>query len=268
MNKIEILLKGLCIGGTMMVPGISGGSMAMIMGIYDRLIFSVSSFQKNVKKNLLFLILFSAGGSLGMLLLSKPLSVVIERYPHLMLFFFMGIVAGSLPMMYKKAEVKRIQLSTVLYLVLGIAVVLLLKLLPSDLLQGQSQNGVVGFLMLMAAGVIAAIALVLPGISVSYMLLMLGLYEITIKAVSRFDFLLLIPLGLGLVLGVLGTTRLLETLMDKYPQPTYLMILGFMLGSVGELFPGVPTGLGWVFCIASFVAGSGIISMVLKLGKE
>lgn len=268
MNKIEILLKGLFIGGTMMVPGISGGSMAMILGVYDRLISSVSSFFKNIKENLLFLILFGAGGGLGMLLLAKPLSVVIENYPHLMLYFFMGIVAGSLPMMYKKAEVKRIQIRTVLYLILGIALVLLLKLIPSDLLQGQSGHGAVGFIMLMIAGVVAAIALVLPGISVSYMLLVLGLYEVTIEAVSKFNFSLLIPLGLGLVLGVLGTTKLLETLMNKYPQPTYLMILGFMLGSVGELFPGVPTGMGWVFSIASFVAGSGIISIVLQLGKE
>lgn len=265
---IGILLKGFCVGGTMMVPGISGGSMAMILGVYDRLITSVSSFFKNVKNNVLLLGLFAAGGGLGMLLLAHPLLHVIEQYHRPMLFLFMGIVAGSLPMIYKKAEVQKPTIGTGLYLVGGIAVVLLLKLLPSDLMKAQDGSGIVGFLMLLLAGVIAAVALVLPGISVTYMLLVLGLYEVTIEAVTKLYLPLLIPLALGLIVGVMGTTKILETLMKRHPQPTYLMIFGFMLGSVGELFPGIPQGIEWVFCAATFVAGAGIISIVLQLGKE
>lgn len=264
MKQIGVVLKGLFVGATMMVPGISGGSMAMILGIYDRLITSVSSFRKNVRGNLIILILFALGGGCGMLLFARPLSMMIERCPKIMLYFFIGIVGGSLPMIYKKARVERVQARTVLYLAAGIGIVVLLQLLPGGLFQGQQENGIVGYLLLVLAGIIAAIALVLPGISVSYMLLMLGLYEVTIDAVNQYDFPLLIPLFLGLVLGVVVTTKILERLMNEHPGPTYLLILGFMLASVWELFPGIPVGWEWFFCVGSFVAGGGIIRIILR----
>lgn len=93
---------GFCIGATMLVPGVSGGSMAMILGIYQDLISSVSSFFK--KKNALFLLLFLLGSITGMVLCAKPLLNLIEWQPKIVLFFFMGAVAGSVPMIYRKAQ--------------------------------------------------------------------------------------------------------------------------------------------------------------------
>lgn len=264
-GNLEALLKGLCVGGTMMVPGISGGSMAMILGVYDKLITSVSSFLKDKKKSLIFLVLFSLGGGVGMLLLARPLLLLIENYERPMMYFFIGIVAGSIPMIYRKAEVKKISLSTILYPLLGIGTVFLLGRLPSDIFQSGNGNSLQLFLMLVLAGFISAIALVLPGISVSYMLLLLGLYDKIVDAVSRLYLPFLIPLGLGLVLGVVGTTKLLERLMTKHPKATYLMILGFILGSVAELLPGLPQGGQWIPCIACLVAGGGIIQIILQV---
>ena len=89
-TPILTALKGIIIGGTMLVPGVSGGSMAMILGIYDRLITSVSSFTRRKKENLAFLIIFSLSGILGILLFASPLLRLIERYPMPMLYFFLG----------------------------------------------------------------------------------------------------------------------------------------------------------------------------------
>lgn len=94
-TPILTALKGIIIGGTMLVPGVSGGSMAMILGIYDRLITSVSSFTRRKKENLAFLIIFSLSGILGILLFASPLLRLIERYPMPMLYFFLGAVAAG-----------------------------------------------------------------------------------------------------------------------------------------------------------------------------
>ena len=96
-NMVHTLWKGMFVGSTMLVPGVSGGSMAMILGIYDKLVTAVSSFGKQKGKNLLFLGTFSLGGILGMVLFANPLLYLIEAYPMMMLYFFLGAVAGGIP---------------------------------------------------------------------------------------------------------------------------------------------------------------------------
>lgn len=260
-------LKGLCVGGTMLVPGVSGGSMAMILGIYDKLIESVSSFLKDVKNSLIFLITFSLGGGVGMILLAKPLLYLIESYPMLLLYFFIGVVAGGIPMIYQKAEVDKITWKVFLYPALGLAAVLLFEFLPADFLQMGNGEGILGFLLLAAAGIVAAVALVLPGISVSYLLLLMGIYDKTMLAIGDFNLSYLIPLGFGIILGIILTTKLLENAMKNHTQATYLIILGFVAGSMAEVFPGIPQGIELFFCLAAFVAGYGIIQLLYSIDR-
>lgn len=259
----NVFFKGLCVGGTMLVPGVSGGSMAMILGIYDRLVSAVSSFWKDKKSNLLFLLLFSVGGGVGMVLFANPLLSLIERFPLPMLYFFIGAVAGGIPMMYRKSEVKKFSLRPVLYLLAGIAIVLLFTLIPADTFGGN--GGGLNLWMAVLAGFVAAVALVLPGISVSYMLLLMGIYDPIMSAIGSFQIMALLPLGIGLILGILLTTKVLETAMKRYPQPTYLIIMGFIVGSLFEIFPGFPDSAAqWLICAATLLAGCGII---LKLSS-
>ena len=260
-NPIKIIIKGFCIGATMLVPGVSGGSMAMILGIYQDLISSVSSFFK--KKNALFLLLFLLGSITGMVLCAKPLLNLIEWQPKIVLFFFMGAVAGSVPMIYRKAQVRRASVGTFLYLILGIVIVLAFSLIPAQLFAAPPA-GVWGIVIQILGGVIASVALVLPGISVSYMLLLMGLYEPVMAAIGGMQFVSLIPLAAGLVGGILLTTRLLERAMLRYPQPTYLIILGFVLGSVIQVFPGVPYGVDILWCALTAAAGFGAIYFLSK----
>ena len=260
-------LKGLCVGGTMLVPGVSGGSMAMILGIYDKLIESVSSFLKDVKNSLIFLITFSLGGGVGMILLAKPLLYLIESYPMLLLYFFIGVVAGGIPMIYQKAEFDKITWKVFLYPALVLAAVLLFEFLPSDFLQLGNGEGILGFLLLAAAGIVAAVALVLPGISVSYLLLLMGIYDKTMLAIGDFNLSYLIPLGFGIILGIILTTKLLENAMKNHTQATYLIILGFVAGSMAEVFPGIPQGIELFFCLAAFVAGYGIIQLLYSIDR-
>lgn len=258
------IVKGAVIGGTMLVPGVSGGSMAMILGIYDRLISAVSSFLKDIKGNIIFLLLFVSGAGVGMLALSHPISFLMENYTKPFMYFFLGAVAGSVPLVYRHARVEdktwKSRFKQLMYLVLGMAVVLIFAFLPEDTFTANNVSMGGNIVVQLLAGVIAAVALVLPGISVSYMLVLMGIYDSTVDAISKLDILYLMPMALGLFLGIVLITKLLENAMKKHPEPTYLIILGFMIGSIAQVFPGLPQGIiEWLLCVNLAVGGFGAI---------
>ena len=258
-SMIRTAFKGVCVGGTMLVPGVSGGSMAMLLGCYDRLISSVSSFTKNKKANFVYLSVFGMGGILGMMLFAGPVSALLEAYPMPMMYFFIGAVAGGIPMIYQKSGVKQMDWRLILYPLVGAAAVILLGALPAGILGGgQSGGGVVLFL----AGLLAAVALVLPGISVSYMFLLLGMYGRIMEAIARVQILYLLPLGGGLLLGTVLTAKILETAMSRHPMPVYLVILGFILGSLGQVFPGFQDQPQILWCALGAAAGFAAIRLL------
>ena len=262
-QNIIVAAKGAVVGGTMLIPGVSGGTMCIILGIYDRLIHAVSTFFQNKRVNFWLLFWFCLGGGLGILLLSQPLFRVMELFPRPAGFFFMGAVAGSVPMTFQKAKVSNFSWHVPVYVIAGMIIVWALAKLPT---MEQLENGSIQqYLMLIVAGVVAAVALILPGISVSYLLLVLGLYAPTIQAIGRFDFLFLLPLGVGLILGIVATTKLLEHLMQSYPRPTYLTILGFVVASIPTIFPGLPQGFEWLVCGITLLAGFGVVYKVSQL---
>ena len=242
-------LKGLIVGSTMLVPGVSGASMAMILGVYGRLVSSVSSFFRDKKGNLLFLLLFALGGGTGMLLFARPLLALIERYPMPTLYFFLGAVLGGVPMTVREAGIRRFSWRIPVFAALGLAIVLALNLLPANLFGSEA-----GFLPLLLAGILAAVALVLP-ITYSLNVPHTWLYDETMLAITELRVPFLLALGVGLILGIVLTTKLLERAMLRHPEPTYLIILGFLFGSVLQVFPGVPTGWELLLCPITLLAG-------------
>ena len=254
-NSLLNVIKGICVGGSMLIPGVSGGSMAMILGIYNELISSVSSFFKDKKSSTKLLGTFAVGGLIGILLFAKPLLYLTDKYTFPMMYFFVGAVMGSIPMIYKQAEIKKVSTRSVLYIILGMIIILLISFIPQELFQVDLSTGIMDYLLLVIAGIVAAIALVLPGISVSYMFLVLGMYEETIKAIDEFYIPYLIPLGIGLLLGIILTTRILEKAMNLYREATYLIILGFVIGSVIEVFPGIPSGIEIIISLVTLFIG-------------
>ena len=266
-NNWWTALKGSVIGGTMLVPGVSGGSMAMILGIYNRLINAISSFRKNKKENFLFLFIFVLGAVAGILIFAKPLDMLISRFPKPMLFLFMGAVLGGVPMIYKESGADRASWKEVVCVLIGVVLVIACSVIPKDFFNPDTDNGVVRVLVLLLAGFIGAIALVLPGISVSYMFLIMGLYEEILRAISRLDLLFILPLIVGLLVGIILTTKTLEWIMKKYPRIVYPMILGFVLGSLKETFPGIPVGWEWPVCIVTLSVGIIGVYMLSKIKK-
>lgn len=252
------LLKGLVIGSSMSLPGISGGTTAILLGIYDDLVSAVGSFFKNVKEHFLLLAAVALGGVLGVWLISKPLLTLLDLYQLPMLYLFLGMVGGGLPVLFKKAQVRRMSSGVILYPLLGAAVVVLLWLLPKGALN-VTVSGWAAYLVLGLVGLFAAVALVLPGISFTYLLLLIGMYEQVMQAIADLNIAYLTPIAVGLVVGTILTTKVLERCMLRHPQGTYLIIIGFVISSMFlQLFEegvSLPQGGMIAVCIATFALG-------------
>lgn len=265
---------GAWIGGTMTVPGVSGGSMAMILGIYDRLIASVNGIfnREKRKESIIFLIKFMLGAVVGLFLVSSLISGALEKFPEPTRYFFLGAVAGGAPMIFRSAKIKKVSIPVILYPIVGIAAALLISLIPEGLFEMKNDSFfavLLSIIVQLLGGIVIAIALVLPGISVSQMLLVLGVYENLTGAVKALDIVTLIsfaPLVIGTLGGIFLTTGILEKLMKKHPTASYLIVFGFILGSLPELFPGLPTGWNWIPCI--LLAAVGFIAIFFVSKKE
>lgn len=232
-------IKGLIIGVSMLIPGVSGGTVAIICGIYYELIEAVDTFFKDIKKNILILVSVALGGAIGVLLFSNLILEVYETYQVPMLYFFIGAVLGSVPLLFKTAGIKKVKLKTFIYPLIGILCILLLDAIPKNILDVEAE-GVLGYIILFIISIFLATPLVLPGISFSYMLLILGLYEKTLTAIHTLNLLYLIPMCLGILIGIFITARIIRLVLRKYPSQTYLVIIGFVLASIKDIFPGVP----------------------------
>ena len=267
-NKISTLYKGILIGSTMLVPGVSGASMAIILGVYDQLIDAVSDFLKDSKRNFIFLVFFVAGAGAGMVLLAKPILSLLESYPKVMGFLFIGAVAGGIPAIYAQAQVNGFFVKNILYIIMGMLVVGVMSLVETE----RFINGVLGGgytpVFLLLAGGLAAVALILPGISVSYLLLVMGLYQELMYAISELDLTFLLPIGVGLFAGIVLFAKGVKFLMTRYPQISYLTILGFMLGSLIEVFPGLPVGGEWLVSVLAAGVGFYFIFSLSKTEVE
>jgi putative membrane protein len=265
MNKIRHFIKGIVIGSTMMVPGVSGGTTALILGIYDDLIKALSNLFTNFKENMMFLSIVGSGGLIGLFSISFVIEYFIINYNYPTMFLFLGIVTGGLPVLYKEANKGSKTKKDILWFFLGFIIIAILLYLDSNVEKSLftfENLTLFTSIYLIMAGFIIAIGLILPGVSTSFMFLVLGLLTPTINAVKTLNIPFLAPLALGIIVGVFGTTKLLEKLLYNYPRPTYLMILGFVIASLFEVFPGVPRGTELVISILTFTVGFVIIKYV------
>lgn len=261
----SVMVKGFIVGSTMMVPGVSGGSMAMILGIYDRLISSLSSFFSDWKGNLLYLAAFSVPSVLGIVLCADPITSVIDRFPIVSMFFFFGLVFGSVPMLLRKADIASFRLKHAVALILGAAAVIAMSYMPHADTAAVSMMDARTFILQVITGIVVAIGFILPGISTSYLLLLLGTYDFIMEAIASLNVIALLPLAIGFVAGTAALTRVLEMCMQRLPGLTYMLITGFLLGSVYTVYPGNPHGWDILFSAAAFAVGFIIIFIVSRL---
>lgn len=249
------ILYGAVIGSSMLIPGVSGGTTAIILGIYDRLISAVSNITKEPKKQLPFLGLVALGGIAGAVLFSGAVLSITETFPVESMHFFIGAILGSIPLLVKKSGITVSNLYNIVFALIGIFAVFGIRLLP----QGSSGSG---WFMLIISGMVIAAAMVLPGISTSHILLVLGMYESVWGGLRSIDIDYLFPIGIGGIIGTLLTAKLTDKAMECFPCQTYMVIIGFVMTSVYDIFPHdtelsrLPVCI--LLCAAGFAAVLGI----------
>ena len=256
-NHLVYFIKGIGVGGSMLLPGVSGGTMAILLGIYDKLIYAVSKFPYMGRANTFLIGFFGLGGVIGVLLFASPILSLTMAFEKPMSFLFMGAMIGGIPTLYRKTEfsIKQWKSQHITYFLGGVTLIVMMSIVDAQTMFNIEGDNALDFMILVFAGILCAIALVLPGISLSYILLLFGMYERVIIAISQFDILYLLPIGIGGIFGTLATARILEKAMQHHPTPTYLIILGFLVGSLYEIMPTMPQGSEIIVCLITFSIG-------------
>ena len=269
-------LKAFIIGSTMTVPGFSGGSMAMILGEYDTLIESVPGLlrKKEFRESFLYLFIFLIAGLAGVFIISKPLSILLENHFMAVMYFFLGAVIATIPSIIRSSGITPADcsihgiLSYAACIVAGCIIVFSIRLIPEGVFTPSLTTDFISVLEQIIGGILLSIGFVLPGISISYLLVVTGLYGTVLNSLSNLNILPMIPLGIGGVIGVFTLTGFLTWAMRKHSKITYMVILGFLIGSIASVFPGLPAGSGIITCLVSFIAGGLSIFVLSKAESQ
>lgn len=243
---LKKILQGMVVGIANIIPGVSGGTMMVAMGLYDKLIYSITHLKSDFKNSMKLLIPIFLGAGLAIVALSRLFEFLLNDYPIPTNFAFCGLIAGSLPFIFKKVEGHKVSVGKIIAFLIFFAIVVLMAVMGET--GGKSADvsfGLVNVVKLLAVGIIAAATMVIPGVSGSMMLMLLGYYDTIIKTINRFiDALLsfdmeqilatcgvLIPFGIGVVLGIFLIAKLIEFIFQRAEIHAYYAILGLIIAS-------------------------------------
>jgi len=245
LNYIKKIIAGIAIGIANVIPGVSGGTIAVVFGVYSDLIGAASLDIKIIKANFKIYLCLFGGIGLGVLLFARLFKIVYERFPIQTNFFFIGLIIGSIFIIFEFVREKEQKssfktASKILWFFIGLSIMLALYFFKGAAASSTAAVETLSlgsFIFLFLAGFAGAAAMVIPGISGSFLLLIMGAYYTVIKAITELNIPVLIPVGLGILAGIILSARLIGFLMEKFPKITYAFILGLVAGSIRHMLP-------------------------------
>jgi putative membrane protein len=262
-DYIAVGFKGLAMGAADVVPGVSGGTIAFISGIYEELVVSISNINFSLLKTLQkegfkvawkqlngsFLAALFIGVLISILSLAKTIKYLLENEPILLWSFFFGLVMASIIFIGKQVEKWNYKL--LLLAVFGAAFGYTITIVSSTSITE------INYLFLVFAGAIASCAMILPGISGSYILLLMGVYPIVMTAITNRDVKIISAIGVGVVLGLLFFSKLLKWLFSKYKNEMLVVLTGIMFGSLNKVWP-------WKITVTTYLNSHGETKPLLE----
>jgi putative membrane protein len=241
-DYLLLVLKGMGMGAADVVPGVSGGTIAFITGIYEELINSIKSINLNAIKlfftgkfkefwaaiNGTFLLSVFLGVGISVFSLAKGLEYLLTHYPILVWSFFFGLIVASA--IYVSRSIKNWNFGTILSGIIGIAIAYSITVIsPAE--------ANTGYLFVFVSGMIAICAMILPGISGSFILVLLGMYKFILGAVGDMNLAVILTFLVGAAIGIIAFSNVLSWLLRKYHNLTIALLAGFMVGSLNKVWP-------------------------------
>lgn len=269
---LRYFLCGLVFGTANVIPGVSGGTMLVVFGVFDRLTEAISGIKK-IFQNFWFLFTFALGAGGGIVLSAFVISSLFENFGVQTNMFFIGLILGGVPLIYKfGTEEKKVKPSCAVPFVIAMAVVIGLTVLEKMDVFKLAPDVVTGFdlvisLKLIVCAAIAAVTMIIPGISGSFVMMLLGVYETIIGAIKDMNFYVIIPFAIGAVIGIIGGAKLISMLIKKNKLMVYSALMGLVIGSVYAILPdgfgfNLQTGYGFACALFGVMAAT----LIEKLG--
>ncbi|HCU6904861.1 TPA: DUF368 domain-containing protein [Staphylococcus aureus] len=267
------ILKGFAMGTSDLIPGVSGGTIALLLGIYNQFIASISGiFSRRFWPSFTFLIPIIIGMLLAMGSLSNLFNYLLSQHHIPTMFFFGGLIIGIVPYLLKISNYKT-SFTTKHYMMViaGIAILIVITLMNnSDKHAGETLTLSTGLIIkYFIAGMCASSAMLLPGISGSFMLLVFGVYGTVMLAISevvKLNFAglpILLAVGFGVLAGFIISSKIIQYFLTHHKLMTFALIIGFVVGSLFAVFPGLPTNIVmWFVSLVVFIIGF-IVSLTL-----
>lgn len=288
MAIINQILRGIIIGMANIIPGVSGGTMMVSMGIYDTLIHCITHIFKEFVKSIKTLLPYAIGMLVGIVALASVLKWAFESYPLPTSTLFIGLILGGLPILLKRIDRKKLSAVAIIVFVIFFALIITLALIPKPEATDTLVMSFGQVFVLIAVGIIAAATMIIPGVSGSMILMLLGYYKPVLNAVSGlkdalFQFSLpalgsslavLLPFGVGVAVGIFGVAKLIEWLLAKYPTPTYCGVMGLVVASPIAILLSPDSGVSgasWVMILislATFIVGFLFAAWLSKGAKD
>lgn len=260
-------VKGMFIGSGFILPGVSGGALAAIFGIYERIITFLAHITRNFKENVLFFIPVGLGGVTGVFLLSFVVSFALGTYENIVLWFFVGCILGTIPALWKEAGKKGRSNRDVLILVISFVVGLLFLWKGSALFSHVDQN----FFTWIIAGALIGLGMIVPGLSPSNFLVYMGMYKAMSDGIKTLNFGIIIPIGIGGIVCVLGLSKVMDYIFSKaYPQ-LFHFIMGIVFASTVMIVPTDYSGFtagNYVACVVLCLAGIALGAWMSRLEEK
>jgi putative membrane protein len=291
-KELKHHIRTFWVGGAMgvanIIPGVSGGTLAVVFGIYEELMLALGNFvtdKENRWKYITFLAVLFSGSLIAILGLAPVLSWSFKNHPFPTVYFFIGLIVGSIPVVIKSHSDMKPKISRIISFLIGLGLVIVLSVMQSDSSGSQTvfdhtQYHLTDYFYYAFCGAIAASAMIVPGVSGSFILILLGIYWNVLSSVSGLTTILLSEgftnemvvrvsllgsLGIGIVVGILVISRIMSWALKHHPANTMYAILGLIVGSLYQIFPGFEFNMSGVVAIITLVIGF-VIS--LKFGKE
>ena len=243
---IKQILQGMVVGIANIIPGVSGGTMMVAMGLYDKLIHAITHLKKEFKESMKLLIPVFVGAGLAIVILSRIFEFLLETYPIPTNFAFCGLIAGSLPFIFKKVKGHPVTVGKIIPFLIFFGIVIAMALMgETGGAEADVAFGIVNVIKLLGVGIIAAATMVVPGVSGSMMLMLLGYYDVILRTINQFidslvtfdmaglmqGFGVLVPFGIGVVVGIFLIAKIIEYIFSKAEVHAYYAIIGLILAS-------------------------------------